>query len=76
MKNILLLTILLATGLFAAETNQYSYQNQQRAYEEAKENGDMKQHQYRKGDGSGDGQQHRYGQNNGQGGGKHKGGRH
>jgi hypothetical protein len=79
MKKVLLLTGFMTLGLFAADTSQYSYQSQQRAYEQAKGKGDMNQHRYRKGDGSGDGKkhQHRYGQNGGkgsQGGGR--GGKH
>jgi len=70
MKKVLLLTGVLTLGLFATETSQYSYQNQQRAYEQARGKGDMNQHRYRKGDDSGDGEkhQHRYGQNGGKGG--------
>ena len=80
MKKVLLLTGVLTLGLFATETSQYSYQNQQRAYEQAKGNGEMKQHQYRKGNGpADDGQkkQYRYGQNSGNSGGSmHRGGKH
>jgi len=79
MKKILFLTTMLTIGLMAAEANQYSYQYQKRAYDQAKGNGEMKQHQYRKGDGSGDGQkkQYRYGKNGGNGGGgMHRGGKH
>jgi len=80
MKKVLFLTTLLSLGLFAAETSQYSYQNQQRAYDQAQGNGQKNQHQYRKGDGSGDGQKHQYrygknGGNGGQGGGMHRGGK-
>ena len=69
MKKVLLLTGLLTLAAVAAEPNQYSYQNQKRAYDEAKGNG-QQQHQYRKGEENGNGQknQYRYGQNGGKGG--------
>jgi hypothetical protein len=37
MKKVLFLAGLLTLGMFAAETSQYSYQNQQRAYDRQKE---------------------------------------
>jgi hypothetical protein len=40
MKKALFLAGLLTLGMFAAETSQYSYQNQQRAYDQAKGKGD------------------------------------
>jgi len=84
MKKILLTTALLSLGLFAAGNNQYSHQNQQGAFDQAKGQGEMKQHQYRKGEGSSDGKkyEYQYRQHNGKGpqggqggGGMHRGGK-
>jgi predicted lipid-binding transport protein (Tim44 family) len=81
MKKVLLLAGLLTVAAVAAGNNQYSYQNQQRSYDQAKGNGEKKQYRYRKGEENGNGQknQYRYGQNDGkggQGGGMHRGGKH